>query len=195
VTSDRAEADRDKLQVTSDRAEADRDKLQVTSDRAEADRDKLSATYHLSPVTCHEFEAFCPKIKCASGGRKGEGGERFKPLFPSYIFIRGDLRDPASHHLVKYTRGVNKVLGDGCSPVPIADEIIELIRGRVNEGGLIEQKTFKQGDLIKVKKGYLRDLIGILERPVSDSGRVAVLLQMFNRQMRVHLNCSDIARA
>ena len=106
-----------------------------------------------------------------------------------------DLSDPANHHTVKYTRGVNKVLGDGVRPVPIANKVIETIKTRMNAGGIIEQKTFKVGDQIKIRRGHLRDLIGILERPVSDSGRVAVLLNLFNRQMRVQMKCADIARA
>lgn len=146
-------------------------------------------------VRSHEIETFYPKIKSITARCKGEEKIKYKPLFPSYIFLRWDLNDPANHHLVKYTRGVNKVLGDGEMAVPISDEIIEVIKSRVSEGGIIEQKTFKVGDQIKVKRGYLRDLIGILERPVSDSGRAAVLLQLFNRQMRVHLSCANIARA
>ncbi|MBI2091407.1 MAG: hypothetical protein HYT75_00175 [Deltaproteobacteria bacterium] len=140
-----------------------------------------------------EIETFCPKIKSMSIST--DKHIKFKPLFPSYLFLHWNLGDPAIHHLVKYTRGVNKVLGEGPNAIPIDDEVIDTIKARVNEGGIIEQKTFKTGDQIKVKKGHLRDLIGILERPVSDSGRVAVLLSMFNRQMRVHLKCSEIARA
>ena len=150
----------------------------------------------LNLTTDVPFETFCPKIKCISGGKlSGAEGARHKPLFPSYVFLRCDLQDPAKHHMVKYTRGVNKVLGEKGRAVPISDEVVELIKSKANEGGIIEQKTFKVGDQIKVRRGHLRDLIGILERPVSDNGRVAVLLQLFNRQMRVHLECADIAKA
>ncbi len=140
-------------------------------------------------------EAFCPMIKCLKASRKASDCFRLKPLFPSYVFINWDLESAERHHLAKYTRGVNKILGDKERPIPVSKEIIDIIRGRENEDGFIEQKTFKVGDQVKVRRGHLRDLIGILERPVSDSGRVAVLLQLFNRQMRVHLNCADIIKA
>lgn len=146
-------------------------------------------------VRSNEVEPFCPKIRSLTHGRLGANLERYKPLFPSYIFLKGDLADPTNHHMVRYTRGVNKVLGDGERPVPIGDEVVEIIRARTNAGGLIEQSTYKVGDHIKVRRGYLKDLIGILERPVSDSGRVAVLLNLFNRQMRVALSCADIVKA
>lgn len=141
-----------------------------------------------------EVETFCPKIKCISA-KRGEDVVKYKPLFPSYLFLRWNMDDAANYHMVKYTRGVNKILGDGERAIPISNEVIELIKNRANESGIIEQKMFRVGDNIKVRRGYLRDLLGILERPVSDSGRVAVLLNLFNRQMRVHLSCADIARA
>lgn len=140
-------------------------------------------------------ELFCPKIRSMSTLRGGSDAFQYKPLFPSYVFLRWDLSDPVKHRLVKYTRGVNKVLGDGENPVPISDKIVEIIKERTNSGGIIEQQTYKVGDQIKVRRGLLRDLIGILERPVSDNGRVAVLLRLFNREARAHLRCADIAKA
>ncbi len=139
-------------------------------------------------------ETFNPKIKSVSLSK----GDKihYKPLFPNYIFVHWDLTDPANHHLVKYTRGVNKVLGAGMRPVPISDEVVELIKSRVSEGEeTIEQSMFKKGDMVRLKYKHLKELIGVLERPVSSSGRVAVLLNLFNRQMRVNLHCADIARA
>ncbi|PIR16277.1 MAG: hypothetical protein COX62_00480 [Deltaproteobacteria bacterium CG_4_10_14_0_2_um_filter_43_8] len=145
-----------------------------------------------SPVG--NLETFCPKLKSISLS-KGSEKINYKPLFPNYVFLRWDLSSASHHRLVKYTRGVNKILGDSEKPVPISDEVIELIKARTNAGGIIEQNTFKKGDLVKVKKGHLKDLMGVLDRPVSDSGRVAVLLNLFNRQMRVQMHCAEIARA
>jgi transcriptional antiterminator NusG len=138
-------------------------------------------------------EAFCPKIKCMSVS-KGDK-VKLKPLFPSYVFIHWDLANPANHHLVKYTRGVNKVLGEGGKVVPIGEDVIQTIKKRTMDGEIIEQKVFKVGDPIKVRRGHLKDLIGILDRPVSDSGRVSVLLNLFNRNLRVQMTCADISRA
>lgn len=141
-----------------------------------------------------DVEAFCPKVKCMARGREGADAVRSKPLFPSYIFVKWDLKDAERHQLVKYTRGVNRVLGDGERPVAISSEIIDLIRERVNGEGIIEQKLFSVGDSVKVRRGILKDLVGILERPVSDSGRVDVLLRIFNREMRAKLKCSEIEK-
>jgi hypothetical protein len=59
--------------------------------------------------------------------------------------------------------------------------MIEIIRSRVDGEGVIEQRiTMKQGDEVKVRAGVFKDLVGILERPVSAAGRVRVLLQIMN---------------
>ncbi len=139
-------------------------------------------------------ETFSPRIKCMARGRAGGDVTRSKPLFPSYIFVKWDLKDADKQHLVKYTRGVNRILGDGERPVPISDAVIDVIRGRVNGDGIIEQELFGVGDRVKVRRGILKDLEGILERPVSDSGRVDVLLRIFNREMRAKLKCSEIEK-
>lgn len=141
-----------------------------------------------------DIETFNPKIKSFVGSRSSQVC-RAKPLFPSYIFARGDLWDANLHHMVKYTRGVNKVLRCGELPVPVPDEVIEIIKGRVGEGGFIEQQAvFKPGDHVRVRRGILKDLIGILEKPVTAAGRVAVLLRIMNRQMRAILGCADVER-
>ena len=140
------------------------------------------------------LEVFLPKMRSISHAG-ADRIEKLKPLFPNYIFLKWNLSEPKNHRLVRFTRGVNRVLGNVTDAVPIDEEVIETIRERTNSRGVIEQQMFKKGDAVKVKRGYLKDLVGILDRPVSDAGRVNVLLQIFNRQLNVQLNCSDIAVA
>jgi transcription antitermination factor NusG len=132
-----------------------------------------------------DLETFNPKMKSLATG--------LRHLFPNYVFVRWDLTKAHKHHMIKYTRGVNKVLGSKEMPVPISDEIIDLIKERIDTSNTIESQTFKRGSRVKVKRGLLKDLIGILEKPVSAEGRVAVLLRLYEREMKAVLNCKDIA--
>lgn len=145
---------------------------------------------HLSNA---EFEAFLPKIRqMVRGFRKS----RVKPLFPSYLFVHIDLADANIHRMIKYTRGVRKILGDGAMPVPVPDRMIEIIRERVDGDGVIEQRiTMKQGDEVKIRSGVFKDLIGILERPVSPAGRVRVLLRIMKHQVKCDLSAAEIEKA
>ncbi len=139
-----------------------------------------------------EFETFLPKIRTMVRGRKTS---RIKPLFPSYLFAHLDLSDANLYRMIKYTRGVRKILGDGSLPVALPNEMIELIRSRMDGDGIIEQRlTMQKGDEVRIRIGPFRDLVGILEKPVSAAGRVRVLLQIMKQQIRCELSAGDIER-
>lgn len=133
------------------------------------------------------FEVFLPKMRAAS---------YFKPLFPSYFFIYTSLEDPRTHRLIRFTRGVSKILGDMGGPQPISDLIIETLQERTKDSSLIEQELlFKEGEEITVKRGILKDLSGIIEKNISDSGRVKVLFKWLNGSMRAVLKYTDLEKA
>lgn len=141
-----------------------------------------------------QFETFLPKIKAMVRGRK-RPISRTKSLFPSYLFVHIDLGDVNLHRMIRYTRGVRRILGDGSQPVPVPDEMIAIIRERTDSKGLIEQRLImKEGDHVRVRGGAFCDLIGILEKPVSAAGRVRVLLEIMRRQVRCELSAADIEK-
>lgn len=143
---------------------------------------------HLSFAT---IETFNPKIRSFGQGSLF----REKHLFPSYIFARAMLKNPNLHRLVRFTRGVTRILGVQSTPIPVSDDVVSTIRSYLNQDGCVEQKVFlKAGEAVRVKKGPLYDLVGILEKPVSPTGRVQVLLQLMQRQIRTFLHCSELER-
>ena len=88
-----------------------------------------------------------------------------------------------------------KILGDGDIPVPVPDEMIEIIRERVDVDGVIEQGfTMKKGDEVRVRSGVFKDLIGILEKPVSASGRVKILLKAMRYAVRCELSAAEVEK-
>jgi transcriptional antiterminator RfaH len=58
--------------------------------------------------------------------RNGGMNKELKPLFPGYIFGKFDLEQ--NYPLVRWARGVKKVLGFGGYPTPISEEVIEIIK-------------------------------------------------------------------
>ncbi|MBF0105234.1 MAG: hypothetical protein HQM16_07895 [Deltaproteobacteria bacterium] len=134
------------------------------------------------------FNVFNPKVKSFKFG--------IKPLFPNYVFLHWDLLPAENFHMIRFTRGVNKVLGSQDKPVPISDAVVQAIQERVNDHQILEHKIMRVGSRVKVKNGILSDLIGVLERPVSADGRVTVLLRLFERdyerEMRAILACKDL---
>ena len=97
---------------------------------------------------------------------------------------------------MRFTRGVHKILGDGEGPQPISDLIVDTLRERTRDGMLIEQELlFKEGESVIVKRGILKDLLGIIEKNISDSGRVKVLFKWMNSSMRAVLRYVDLEKA
>lgn len=140
------------------------------------------------------FETFLPKIKALVRGRR-RAISRTKSLFPSYLFAHLDLHDPNLYRMIKYTRGVRRILGNGIEPIAVPDEMIEIIRERMNSDGVIEQRlTMKKGDAVRIRGGVFQDLVGILDKPVSAAGRVRVLLKIMHHQVRCELSAADVEK-
>ncbi len=133
-----------------------------------------------------DFDVFNPKIKEKN---------TTKPLFPGYIFVYVDLNKPLNYRKIKYAMGVRKILGNDHTPIPIDDQVIYIIREKMDEHGIVKiGPSLIPGDKVRVRDGLLRDLIGILETPVSDRGRVKILLTLVNYSARIVLDPSNLEK-
>lgn len=125
--------------------------------------------------------------------RKGRMNKELKPLFPGYIFGKFDLEQ--NYPLVRWGRGVKKVLGFGGYPTSISEEVVEIIKERTdNEGIMRGKQIFKANDVIRIKTGPFKDLLAIFERWVSDSERVKILLNLIGYQPAVEMHYSMIEK-
>jgi transcriptional antiterminator RfaH len=109
--------------------------------------------------------------------------KKVKPFFPGYGFIFFDF--PAQYQLVRYTRGVKRVVGNDAGPIAVDDAVIEQIRVREVEG-YIEFEKFGElpsiGDEIEVMEGPLKGLRGVFQRELTDRDRVLILLNYVSYQ-------------
>lgn len=138
------------------------------------------------------FPCFYPRLRELSW-RNGERSFLVKPLFPTYLFLRTDFSVGRNLHLVKYTRGVAHVLHSGGMPMTIPDAAIEMIRSRANADGVVAiGVSLKDGQKVRVKRGVLKDLEGILQAPSPEEARVRVLLNLANYTMSATLHVSEI---
>jgi transcriptional antiterminator RfaH len=116
--------------------------------------------------------------------RRREVKPKVKHLFPRYIFAHFDC--DTSLHKVNYTRGVCGVVRFGDKPCPIDDIIIETIQSQIGKEGFINlEETFFAGDQVMIKDGPFKSLRGIVEREMSDSDRLVVLLSSLSYQGRL----------
>lgn len=81
----------------------------------------------------------------------------------------------------------------GGGPCPVDDRIVEAIRTRV-EGWWSEPPQLAPGDRVRVTAGTFADLEGIFCESLSGDQRVAILLDMMRREIRVELSMDDVER-
>lgn len=107
------------------------------------------------------------------------------PLFPRYLFVSFDIEN-TPWRAIHSTFGVSSMIatGDGM-PRPMPDGIVEEIRVRETENGLIEIKPdFRKGQPVIVGEGPFHEQVGLFER-MNDSERVVILLSLLGRDVRV----------
>ena len=133
-------------------------------------------------------EVFSPTMEIVIA-RGGKMTSEQRALFPGYLFGRFNLLEDYS--LVRWGRGVRKIVGFGAEPIPVADEVIDLIRNRTQGGELVKKAcSFEPNDLVRVRSGPMKDLLGVFKRWVSDSERVRVLLNLVGYRPAVELHYS-----
>jgi transcription antitermination factor NusG len=136
---------------------------------------KPKKEFHVEKIfTEAGFRIYNPKYK---------QDERVKPFFPGYEFIHFDF--PEQYRLVKYTRGVKKIVGTQEGPTPIPEEVLDALKAR-EVNGLIELFKYGEepelGDEIEVVEGPLKGLKGVFKRELSDADRVLILLNYVSYQ-------------
>ncbi len=143
-------------------------------------------------LTNDGIESFLPLYQTYTF-RFGRNIRQITPLFPGYIFARFDLEQ--HHYMVRWTRGVTRILGTGTDPVSIDELVIQIIKNRVDSNNVVKHgKAFRRGDRVRIRSGPLKDLLGIFEKKISDAGRVKILLTLIGYQASVELHESQIEK-
>jgi transcriptional antiterminator RfaH len=147
------------------------------------------ATSYLSTAG---VEMFNPLIETFALRNKGMSKE-LKPLFPGYIFGKFDLEQ--NYPLVRWARGVKKILGFGGYFTPISEEVIEIIKERTDTQGVVRVKHhFEPNNVVRIKTGPLKNLLGVFERCLSNGERVKILLNLIGYQPAVEIHYSMIEK-
>jgi transcriptional antiterminator RfaH len=119
--------------------------------------------------------------------------KELKPLFPTYLFGKFDVEQ--DYPLVRWARGVKKILSFGGYPTPISETVVELIKRRTDANGIVRKSlSLFPNDPVRIDVGPLKDLVGIFERWASDRERVRVLLNVIGYQPTVELHFSMIEK-
>jgi len=130
------------------------------------------------------YECFLPTYKC-----QRKWSDRVKdldqPLFPGYLFCRFDFH---SRRPLVMAPGVIQIVGNGKTPLPVADAEIERIQIAVSSEAPRQPWPYIEvGERVRVNYGSLRGLEGILIN-FKGSHRVVVSVSLLQRSVAVEVD-------
>jgi transcriptional antiterminator RfaH len=132
-----------------------------------------------------DVEIFCPLIRFerARGSKKIWVNEA---LFPNYFFAHFDFSELGRRVLA--VRGVRKVVSFGGNPHPVPYEVIDQLRGAVNETGtIVVPASIQPGETVRVLDGPFKGVRALVTRVMPGRDRVAILLEMLGAEREVEV--------
>ncbi len=130
---------------------------------------------------------------------------------PSYVLVRIDLNED-SWSVVRHTPGVTGFVGNAHNPTPLRfDEAFQMLKstvqvaeapakaGGARGGGLAARVIpaeidFEVGETITIKEGSFAGLPGTINEIKAESGKLIVLVSLFERETPVELSFDQVTK-
>ena len=130
---------------------------------------------------------------------------------PSYVLVRIDLNED-SWSVVRHTPGVTGFVGNAHNPTPLRfDEAFQMLKstvqiaeapakaGGARGGGLAARAIpaeidFEVGETITIKEGSFAGLPGTISEIKPESGKLIVLVSLFERETPVELSFDQVTK-
>lgn len=141
------------------------------------------------------FHLFLPRTNLWSRSR---GVRRLAPapMFPGYLFLRHAI-DKESYTEVRKARGLVEILGgrwDRLAAVPTA-EIAALEKVDRARMPALPHPYLAQGHRVRIVKGPLVDLEGLLLRINANKGVLVLSVSLLRRSVAVEVDCTHVTPA
>ena len=138
------------------------------------------------------IEVFLPLLECFQYS-SGKMIQKIKSLFPDYVFATLDIN--LHYYKVKWTRGVNKILGNGSEPLPVSEKVIQTIKDRMGENHFVKlDEELEEGAIVQFTSGPFKDLMGVFDKKMSDGERVRILLNLIGVDASVRVSRHQIKK-
>ena len=119
-----------------------------------------------------------------------DGKKRVKNriFFPGYMLVQMEL-DKITQHLVLNAPGVTNFVGPKNQPVPLKEDEVDRILGKVEErkDKEIIDIPYRVGDPVKVIDGPSSDFAGVVEEINQEKKKLKVMVSIFGRSTPVEL--------
>lgn len=175
--------------------------LRVQSNREEEVRDNLERALDLEDKKDMVPNVLVPMVAVTEirGGKKQDIKRK---VYPGYVIVEVQADDtgrvPDSlWYLIRETSGVGDFIG-GEQPWPLRDDEVARLLGQAEEKreeAPVLKIEFKEGDMVEIKEGPFHDMKGHVEEINQTSGRVKVVISVFNRPTPVELDYWQVESA
>jgi transcriptional antiterminator RfaH len=118
------------------------------------------------------------------------------PLFPRYLFVAIDMTAQRWRSIYS-TVGVSRIVCNGDIPTAVPGKVVTALKEREDADGFVRldnRPNFRTGDKIRVIEGVFTDCLGFYEG-MRDIERVAILLDLLGRKVRVMVDMESVAAA
>jgi len=129
---------------------------------------------------------------------------------PGYVLVRMDLNED-SWSVVRHTPGVTGFVGNSHNPTPLRFEeafnmlksLVQIVEAPVKtgaKGGKVTQRSIPQevdfeiGETITIKEGSFAGLPGTISEIKPESGKLTVLVSLFERETPVELSFEQVTK-
>lgn len=130
---------------------------------------------------------------------------------PGYVLVRMDLNED-SWSVVRHTPGVTGFVGNSHNPVPLRFEeafnmlksLVQVVEAPAAKGSTGKGKTaarvipaeidFEAGETITIKEGSFAGLPGTISEIKAESGKLIVLVSLFERETPVELSFDQVTK-
>lgn len=132
------------------------------------------------------------KVFEIKGGKKKI---KLKNFFPGYVLIEAELDEKVGYFISK-APSVLKMVGVKNEPVPLREDEVKKILGRLNESEDKEKidVQFEKGDMVKVISGPFVDFNGTINEIYFERMKVKVMVTIFGRKTPIELDFTQIER-
>ena len=136
-----------------------------------------------------DIESFLPlvtKIKQWSDRKK----KVEEPLFRSYIFVHITLKD---YYNVLQVPGVVKFITFEKQAIPVPENQIAAIKEYISDNDFhkIDYEDIKEGELVRVKTGQMKDLVGRFVK-INGKHRIIINIETIGQSIPVNIARSNV---
>jgi transcription termination/antitermination protein NusG len=125
--------------------------------------------------------------------RDGKKRSKTRNFFPGYVLIHC-VMDKDSKHLILNTPSVISFVGPKNTPVPLREDEIDKILGRMAErkDQEVPELQFRVGDPVRVIDGPFNTFSGFVQEVSQEKSKLKVMISIFGRKTPIELDFSQV---